>query len=105
MAVSLIAEEESKGGRRQIYKETAANPANATAGTQVNVDLTIAGITTSDKILNACINGGAASAGGVVLQSAYCQAANTVRLVYSNPSAGAIDLNPHEVVFEVLKLS
>lgn len=104
MALSLIAEREANGGRILIYKETASDPASTGAVAVATVNITVPGITTADKVINATIQGLPSSA-GVVLSAAFCQGANNVRLHYSNPSAGTVDLAAHEVIFEVLKVS
>ena len=104
MALSILAERDCNGGRIITYKETASDPASTGAVAVATVNLTVAGVTTADKVLSAMIQGLPSSA-GVMISAAFCQAANNVRLHYSNPSAGTVDLAAHEVIFEVLKVS
>lgn len=104
MALSVIAESNAYGARRIMYKETAVDPASTGTMTTVVANVTVAGITTADKIISAQVNATLSSA-GAMLTGAQCQATNNVRFTYSNPSAGTVDIAAHEVVFEVLKLS
>ena len=55
MALSIIAEREMNGGRIVIYKETASDPASTGAVTVANVDITVPGITTADKVISAMV--------------------------------------------------
>ena len=104
MATTLIGEQDGRGFRIFIYKETALDAPSIGAAAVGLVNLTVTGVTTSDKILYAMIHG-APSAAGVVISGAFCQAAGNVRFQFSNPSAGTVDLAAAEVIFAVLKLS
>ncbi|KJS23144.1 MAG: hypothetical protein VR72_02975 [Clostridiaceae bacterium BRH_c20a] len=63
--------------------------ASVTAGTTVDVDITVTGVTTSDRIVG--ILPPVALEHGIIIQSARVKSANTITIRISNVTAGDID--------------
>ncbi|MBI3320012.1 MAG: hypothetical protein HYZ89_05445 [Candidatus Omnitrophica bacterium] len=70
------------------FGTAAVDPPSIAANTTTNVNVTVAGLTTSDKVWAAAVN---ALEDGLVLESAEVTAANTLTLGIRNTTASAID--------------
>lgn len=77
-----------KAFQRQNVYTAAVDPASIAAGAVANTAVTVTGVTTSDRIVAIPPNDLEA---GLVLQSAWVSAADTVQVRLQNASAGAVD--------------
>ncbi len=68
----------------RLYSQ-AINPASVAANTVASEDFTVTGLTTADKVI---VNPGVNTIG---IAGYYVSAANTLRVIFVNPTASAID--------------
>lgn len=97
----LVAQEDMGGGQLRIYTAT-PDPGVVNAEDTADVDVTIAGLTSSDKVVSALAQGNPGDR--VTISGAVC-ATDKVTLTYSNSGDdNSADLSAVAVVITVLKM-